>query len=120
VDGPLPGAGDASDILVNRFGQPTRITNLGLNTVTTINYDSVVSLPALVTRVVYPHASVSGAAGRSVRMAWNARGNLMEVRDSTCRKLAGCSPAQVATTSYQYGDVINACDVNFEVRRSPR
>jgi len=110
VDGPISGTGDASDILVNRFGQPTQITQLGLNTVTQIFRDSTASLPALVTRVVYPHPTTPGAPGRTVHLSWNTRGNLVEVQDSTCRKLAGCAPAQVTTTTYQYGDQAHAPD----------
>jgi len=105
VDGPITGLGDASDILVNRFGQPTKLTHLGLNTVTTMWYDSTVSLPALPTKVQYPHASVAGAGGRIVRMSWNARGNLTEQRDSTFF-LDG---RLTKSTTYSYNDP-NAID----------
>ncbi len=98
VDGPIAGTGDASDILVNRFGQPTRITNLGLNTITTIAYDSAASLPAVPTRVQYPHATTPGAGGRIVRMSWNPRGNLVERRDST--RHLDLRPTKATTYSY--------------------
>lgn len=101
VDGPITGLGDASDILVNRFGQPTKLTDLGLNTVTTVWYDSTVSLPALPTKVQYPHASVAGAGGRIVRMSWNARGNLTEQRDSTY--FLDGRPTKVTSYTYASG-----------------
>lgn len=110
VDGPISGSNDATDFWVNRMGQPAVTVQVGLSAKTRIWYDSTQTMPLLVTRVQYPHATTPGAGGRTVYMSWNPRGNLMEVRDSTCRKLAGCTPAQVNTTTYQYNDPTNAPD----------
>jgi RHS repeat-associated protein len=96
VDGPLTGLGDAADFWVDRFGGPVKIVQVGLNATTTLSRDSTVSLPALVTRVVYPN-------GRIARMSYNARGNLSQVRDSTSHLGAAGLPTKV--TTYTYADV---------------
>ncbi|MEO8029671.1 MAG: hypothetical protein ABI765_02415, partial [Gemmatimonadota bacterium] len=81
-DGPLSGLSDAVTFWVDRFGQPTRSMHLGLGTKTWFYHDST-KTPALVTKVVYPHPTTAGATGRVIRMSWNARGNLTQVKDST-------------------------------------
>ena len=98
VDGPLSGTGDATDFWVNRFGQPIKSTQLGLNATTLIWHDSIATLPALATRVQYPNL-------RTVRMAWDARGNLDTLRDSSFN--VDGQPTTV--TKYAYGDA-NAPD----------
>jgi RHS repeat-associated protein len=110
VDGPISGLGDAADFWVNRLGQPVVTVQLGLSAKTSIWYDSAQTMPSLVTRVQYPHPTTPSAGGRTVYLSWNPRGNLVQSRDSTCRKLAGCSPAQVDTTTYLYNDPIYAPD----------
>lgn len=110
VDGPISGSNDASDFWVNRMGQPVTTVQVGLSARTSIWYDSAQTMPSLVTRVQYPHATTALAGGRTVYMSWNPRGNLVETRDSTCRKLAGCSPAQVDSTTYQYNNPTYAPD----------
>jgi RHS repeat-associated protein len=95
VDGPLPGIGDAADVWVERFGAPTKVIQLGLSATTMIWRDSTVSLPALITRVQSPN-------GRIARMAYNARGNLTEGRDSTSHLGGAGLPTKVA--SYTYAD----------------
>jgi RHS repeat-associated protein len=97
IDGPRTGTGDAADFWVTRLGTVTRSRELGTDAITTLARDSVNSLPALVTRIDYPN-------GWRVRQAWTPRGNLAETRDSTCHQVGGCSPAQVATTTYAYAD----------------
>ncbi len=81
-DGPLGGTYDAMDFWVDRFGQPTRTKHVGLATTTWFSHDSSAT-PELVTKVVYPHPTASGATGRVVRMDWNARGNLTQVKDTS-------------------------------------
>jgi YD repeat-containing protein len=102
VDGPIAGTGDAVDILVGTFGQPTRIAQLGLNAVTRIRYDSSQTLPTLPTEVRYPHPTSGGAVGRIVRLSWNARGNLAQQRDSTAH--LGTIGGPTDSTTYTYGD----------------
>ncbi|MGH7521755.1 MAG: RHS repeat domain-containing protein, partial [Gemmatimonadales bacterium] len=95
VDGPLAGTSDAADFWVNRFGQPVKSVQLGLSATTRIWRDSS-GTPALPTNVQYPN-------NRIVRMSWNARGNLTEVRDSA-------PPLGTKVTTYAYGDPVNAPD----------
>jgi len=76
VDGPLSGTDDATDFWVDRFGAPIKILQLGLSARTLLWHDSTATLPGLVTKVQY-------ANDRIARMSWNARGNLVETRDST-------------------------------------
>jgi RHS repeat-associated protein len=102
VDGPIAGIGDAVDILVGAFGQPTRIAQLGLSTVTRIRYDSSQTLPALATEVQYPHPTTAGGMGRIVRLSWNGRGNLVQQRDSTAH--LGSIGGPTDSTTYIYGD----------------
>jgi RHS repeat-associated protein len=102
VDGPIAGTGDAVDVLVGAFGQPTRIAQLGLNAVTRIRYDSSQTLPALPTEVRYPHPTSSGAVGRIVRLSWNERGNLAQQRDSTAH--LGTIGGPTDSTTYAYTD----------------
>ena len=102
IDGPLTGTSDAAEFWVDRFGQPRRSRHMGLNTITRMWHDSTTALPALVTRIEYPHPSLAGQGGRVVRLAWNARGNLVEQRDSTSH-LGGIGlPTKVL--AYTYGD----------------
>jgi len=96
VDGPVAGTGDATDFWVDRFGGPFKSVELGLNATTLIWRDSVASLPALVTRLQSPN-------GRIVRMSWNGRGNLTELRDST--KHLGQAGLDTKASIYAYGDL---------------
>ncbi len=98
VDRPIAGTGDASDFWVNRFGQPIKTTQVGLNATTLIWHDSIATLPALATRVQYPNL-------RTVRMAWDARGNLDTLRDSSFN----VDGQPTAVTKYAYADA-NAPD----------
>ncbi|HSF29643.1 MAG TPA: RHS repeat-associated core domain-containing protein, partial [Candidatus Tectomicrobia bacterium] len=102
VDGPIAGIGDAVDILVGAFGQPVRMAQLGLGTVTRIGYDSSQTLPALATEVRYPHPTTAGGVGRIVRLSWNDRGNLVQQRDSTAH--LGSIGGPTDSTTYTYGD----------------
>lgn len=99
VDGPL--AADQVDVWVNRYGAPHKITHAGLGTTTVIRHDSL-GMPGLVTQVQYPHPTTPGAGGRIVRMSWNPRGNLTQVRDST--KFLDSQPTKV--TTYTYADLL--------------
>jgi len=93
VDGPLAGIGDATDFWVDRFGAPIKSVQLHLNATIRTWHDSVATLPALVTRVQYPN-------DRIVRMSWNARGNLVGLRDSSWH----VDSQATKTTTYDYGD----------------
>ncbi|MDH4043573.1 MAG: hypothetical protein OEW06_03870, partial [Gemmatimonadota bacterium] len=102
VDGPIPGTGDAVDVAVDRFGQPMRTWHVGLGTMTVMARDSSKSLPALLTRVQYPHPTAGTATGRVVRLSWNARGNLTEQRDSTSH--LGTAGLATKVLRLTYGD----------------
>jgi RHS repeat-associated protein len=95
VDGPLAGTGDAADFWVNRFGQPIKSVQLGLAATTRVWRDSV-GTPALPTKVQSPN-------NRIMRMSWNPRGNLVEMRDSSAGLVT-------KVTTYAYGDPVNAPD----------
>ena len=101
-NGPLLGNGDLADIWVDRYGQLKRTQQIALNTVTRVWHDSVNTLPILPTIIQYPDATTPGAGGRIVRLAWDARGNLKEQRDSTSHLDVAGLPTKVI--AYTYGD----------------
>ncbi|MGH7427379.1 MAG: hypothetical protein ACREJ4_03315, partial [Candidatus Methylomirabilaceae bacterium] len=91
VDGPRTNVGDTAVFRVDRWGAPTRITD-PLGRVTTVARGNAL-VPALDTLVSY-------ADGRRVRMLWNARGNLTEMRDSTSH--LGVAGLPTAVTRWTY------------------
>jgi YD repeat-containing protein len=109
VDGPISGTGDAADFWVNRFGAPTRITSVGLNTTTTVWYDSA-GTPGLTTRVQYPHPTTAGAGGRIISLKWDAMGRLRETRDSTRHMGADSVPLKIRQWTYNDADAIQSPD----------
>ncbi|HXG45461.1 MAG TPA: hypothetical protein VNJ71_11950, partial [Gemmatimonadales bacterium] len=88
IRGPrYPTVPDTARFYTDRWGAPVRIVNALGHTTTLVRGDA--AKPALVTRVVYPN-------GRAVKLAWDARGNLISQTDSTDRGQA--------TTSWEYLD----------------
>ena len=78
VEGPRTGVADDAKIWVDRYGAPTRITDpLGHFT---RFFRTDAAHPTLVTKLVYPGL---GTTGRIDSLKYNARGNLVEMRDST-------------------------------------
>jgi YD repeat-containing protein len=69
-----PSVTDTAAIYVDKWGAPTKIIN-GIAAVTTISRGDPAN-PALVTRVVAPNSKID-------TLRYNARGNLLEARDST-------------------------------------
>jgi len=93
VDGPRPAPAvyDTAEFRIDRWGAPTKITD-PLGYVTTVLRGNPL-FPALDTQVTYPD-------GRIVRMYWDARGNLTQMRDSTSH-IAG-KGLPTAVTSWVY------------------
>lgn len=110
VDGPIPGTGDAADILLERFGGAKRIIGLGLNDTTLIKRADATN-PGLITQVIYSNH-------RSIVMTWNSRANLATVRDSTNKDplVAPYDSLPVKSTTYTYGDQTNAPDSPTKVQ----
>ena len=93
VDGPrpAPAAYDTAEFRVDRWGAPTRITDPLGNVTTILRGNGLV--PALDTQVTY-------ASGRIVKMYWDVRGNLTQMRDSTSH--LGAAGLPTAATSWTY------------------
>src|SRR5690606_21624818 len=102
INGPIPGNGDVAQIWVDRFGQAKRTKHVALNTITRIWRDSSQTLPVLVTRIDRPHPATPGAQGSVVRLAWNARGNLVSQRDSSSH-LGAALGLPTSAVTYTYG-----------------
>ncbi|MFL5403413.1 MAG: RHS repeat-associated core domain-containing protein, partial [Gemmatimonadales bacterium] len=84
--------GDTAAIRVDRWGAPTQIVNAIGATTTMVRADA--ANPALATRVIYPN-------NRIVKLSYNARGNLSQVRDSTSHLGFIALPTKVTTYAYQ-------------------
>lgn len=89
--GPRPSVPDNATFWVDRWGAPVKIVGAVNDTTLITRGDTLV--PALVIRVEHPNH-------RIVKMSWDARGNLTEMRDST----AHIDERETAVTTYTYED----------------
>ncbi|HWP38704.1 MAG TPA: RHS repeat-associated core domain-containing protein [Gemmatimonadales bacterium] len=100
IFGPRLNVADDATFWVDRWGAPVKIVNPIGATTTLVRGDAAV--PALVTRVKYPD-------GRVVDLNYDARGNLLQQRDSTLHLVDG-QPTAVSTWTYNSPNTKDAPD----------
>jgi RHS repeat-associated protein len=96
--GPRPNVADDASFWVDQWGAPTKVVD-AIGAVTTVLRGDA-TVPSLVTQVVYPNAAGT-LPGRVVKMTYNGRANLTQVRDSTSH--LGTAGQPTKSRRYSYG-----------------
>jgi RHS repeat-associated protein len=101
IDGPRTDVADVAKFWVDRWGAPVTIVDPIAARTDLERADA--TAPALVTKVAYPD-------NRIVKMSWNARGNLSQIRDSTSHLGAAGLPLAVTQWFYTSPNTLDAPD----------